>query len=189
MSDQSSSAEARAAESSGAHPDRRAAAFFDMDKTLIAENSGSVYLKKRFRNGEVGVSDLATGLAAYLRYKMGVLDASESTKALMSGLQGRLESELADEGRVLCETEIVPLIYPAAAAAVRFHQDRGDLVCIVSGSLGFVVEPLGAHLAIEHTICSQVEMRDGRFTGELVKPLCFEEGKLYWLQEFIERQG
>ena len=189
MTDPPSSAEAGAATFEDTRLDRRAAAFFDMDKTLIAENSGSIYLRKRFRNGEVGVSILATSLSAYLRYKMGILDASESTQALMSGLRGRLESELVDEGRTLCEKEIVPLIYPAAAAAVRLHQERGDLVCVVSGSMGFVVEPLAAHLAIEHTVCSQVEIRDGRFTGELVKPLCFEEGKLYWLQEFIERHG
>ena len=164
---------------------RRVAAFFDMDKTIIAENSGSVYMKHLFRQGEVGAFDLAIGLVAYLRYKLGMLDIEASTRSLVIGLKGRTASDLIEEGRTLCAQEIVPLIYPAAAATIRDHQKKGDLVCIVSGSLGFVVEPVAAHLGVQHMIHSQLEMEDGRVTGELVQPLCFEEGKLYWLRDFI----
>ena len=45
----------------------RVGAFFDMDKTLIAENSGSVYMKARYERGEFDAWDLAMGLFAYLR--------------------------------------------------------------------------------------------------------------------------
>ena len=166
---------------------RRVAAFFDMDKTIIAENSGSVYMKHLYRQGEVGAFDLAIGLVAYLRYKLGMLDVEESTRSLVSGLKGRSESDLIEEGRALCARKIFPLIYPSAATTIRGHQKKGDLVCIVSGSLGFVVEPVAAHLGIRHMIHSRLEMEDGRVTGELVYPLCFEEGKLYWLQDFIRR--
>ena len=49
-------------------------AFFDMDKTLIAENSGALFMRYRYERGEVGGWELAKGLAAYLQYKLGVLD-------------------------------------------------------------------------------------------------------------------
>ena len=167
----------------------RAAAFFDMDKTLIAENSGSVYMKERFRKGEIGPAELAQGAFDYLRYKLGVLDLLESTRSLMADLAGRRESEVDEEGRRFCEERIFPLVYPGALESVRRHQARGDLVCIVSGSMGFVVNPLAAHLGIEYAIHSRIEERDGRLTGEVVEPLCFEEGKIHWLKAFIEERG
>ncbi len=52
----------------------RVAAFFDMDKTLIAENSAVLYVRHRHALGEIGAWDLAKGLGAYVRYKLGVLD-------------------------------------------------------------------------------------------------------------------
>ena len=160
-----------------------------MDKTLIAENSGSVYMKRRYREGEIGAVELARGAFDYLRYKLGVLDLVESTRAMMSGLAGREVAEVYEEARALCEESIFPLVYPGALERVRHHEARGDLVCIVSGSMGFVVDPLAAHLGIEHVIHTRVEQNEGRLTGEVVEPLCFEEGKVYWLGEFIEEHG
>ena len=179
----------KAAKSFGARASSRVGAFFDMDKTLIADNSGSIYMKKRYQDGEVGLVGLARGAFAYLRYKMGVFDMLKSTRAMTRDLKGRQESEFLAEGRLLCEEAMVPLIYPEAVAAVRSHQERGDLVCIVSGSMGFVVAPLAAHLGIEFSIFTQLETKDGRLTGEIVEPLCFGEGKVHWIQQLVEDQG
>ena len=57
----------------------RVGAFFDMDKTLICENSGSLYMKYRYERGELSAWELAKGLGAYLQYKAGVLDVSKAT--------------------------------------------------------------------------------------------------------------
>jgi HAD superfamily hydrolase (TIGR01490 family) len=159
------------------------AAFFDMDKTLIAENSASVYMKRRYRDGKIGAVQLAL---AYLRYKLGLLDLVESTRGLMVPLAGREVVEVWAEGQALCEESIFSLVYPGAVERVRHHQTRGDLVCIVSGSMGFVVDHVAAHLDIDHAIYTRVEEKAGRLTGEVVEPLCYERGKLYWLREFIQ---
>jgi HAD superfamily hydrolase (TIGR01490 family) len=179
----------KATKSFGARASSRVGAFFDMDKTLIADNSGSIYMKKRYQDGEIGLVELARGAFTYLRYKAGIFDMLKSTRAMTRDLKGRQESEFLAEGRLLCEEAMVPLIYPEAVAAVRSHQERGDLVCIVSGSMGFVVDPLAAHLGIEFSIFTQLETKDGRLTGEIVEPLCFGEGKVHWIQQLVEQQG
>jgi HAD superfamily hydrolase (TIGR01490 family) len=179
----------KAAKSFGARASSRVGAFFDMDKTLIAGNSGSIYMKKRYQDGEIGLVELAGGAFAYLRYKMGIFDMLKSTHAMTRDLNGRQESEFLAEGRLLCEEAMVPLIYPEAVAAVRSHQERGDLVCIVSGSMGFVVAPLAAHLGIDFSIFTQLETKDGCLTGKIVEPLCFGEGKVHWIQQLVEHQG
>jgi phosphoserine phosphatase len=79
----------KATKNFGARPSSRVGAFFDMDKTLIADNSGSIYMKKRYQDGEMGLLGLARGAFAYLRYRMGVFDMLKSTHAMTRDLKGR----------------------------------------------------------------------------------------------------
>ena len=60
---------------------------------------------------------------------------------------------------------------------------------IVSGATKFVVRPLAARLGIRHMLYTRLEVEDGCFTGRVVDPICFEEGKIYWLQQLIEEEG
>jgi len=166
----------------------RVAAFFDMDKTIIDENSGSVYMKSRFERGEIGGWDLAKGLGAYLQYKLGVLDLVTWIQSMAREYEGRSEAELLVEAGWLFEAAIARCIYPEAVQRIEEHRAQGHVVCIVSGSTRFVVEPLAQHLGVEHTVFTQLEVEDGRMTGQVIEPLCFEEGKVFWLRRFIEEQ-
>ncbi|MEE8581833.1 MAG: HAD family hydrolase [Myxococcota bacterium] len=167
----------------------RAAAFFDMDKTIISENSGSLYMKYRYQRGDISGWELAKGLGAYLQYKMGALNIRAWTKNMMLQFKGQKESELAEQAREWFNEMVVETIYPEAEELIRHHSDRGDIVAIVSGATKFVVEPLAERLAVEHMLYTRLEVEQGLFTGRVVEPICFEEGKIYWLQQFIEEHG
>jgi len=166
----------------------RCGAFFDMDKTLIAENSGSVYMKQRYQQGEIGPWQLARNLGAYLQYKLGVLDILAWTQEVMQEFRGRSEAELLDAARDLFRDSIQPLVYPEAEDVVRMHQQRGDVVCIVSGATRFVVEPLAEYLGVEHMLYTHLEVVAGAVTGRVVEPICFEDGKIHWMRQFIDEQ-
>lgn len=164
----------------------RIGAFFDMDKTLIAENSGSVFMKHRYEKGEIDTRELIRGLGDYLRYKAGVLDLSSWARGAMKELAGRSEADLEAEARAMFDASIVPVIYPEAIDIIRTHQEQGHIVAIVSGSTRFAVEPLAEHLGIEHSLFTVLEAEQGILTGNVVEPICFEEGKIYWLRNFID---
>ena len=164
----------------------RVGAFFDMDKTLIAENSGSVYMKRRYEKGEIDTWELVRGLGDYLRYKAGVLDLPSWARETMKEFAGRSEAELAAEAREMFVATIVPMIYPEAVDIIRKHQEQGHIVAIVSGSTRYAVEPLADHLGVEHSLFTVLESEQGVLTGNVVEPICFEEGKIYWLRRFIE---
>jgi HAD superfamily hydrolase (TIGR01490 family) len=167
----------------------RAGAFFDMDKTLIAENSGSLYMKYRYQRGEIGGLDLLKGIGAYLQYKLGVLDIRNWTKNMMVQFRGQSEAELEREAKTWFEEMVAPTIYPEALELVRKHEAQGHLVAIVSGATKFVVRPLASRLGIGHMLYTRLEVEDGRFTGRVIEPICFEEGKIYWLQQFVDEHG
>lgn len=163
----------------------RVGAFFDMDKTLIAENSGSVYMKHRYERGEISAWELAAGLGAYLRYKAGILDLPTWVRAMAKEFAGRDVADVEAEARELFAAHMGELVYPAAEALVKHHQDSGHVVVIVSGSTQFAVLPLAEHLKIEHAIYTELEVADGELTGNVVEPVCFEDGKIHWLRAFI----
>jgi HAD superfamily hydrolase (TIGR01490 family) len=167
----------------------RIGAFFDMDKTLIAENSGSLYMKYRYERGEVDGWDLAKGLFDYLRYKAGMLDIRAFTQQAMLEFRGQSERKLLREARDFVEQMVVPTVYPEAIEALRWHQKQGHIVAIVSGATKFVVRPVAEALGIKHYLYTRLEVEHGRFTGRVIDPLCFEEGKIYWLQQFIDERG
>ncbi len=108
---------------------------------------------------------------------------------MMVQFRGLSEAELEQEAEAWFEEMVVDTIYPEAAELVRKHQDQGHVVAIVSGATKFVVRPLASRLGIQHLLFTRLEVEEGVFTGRVIEPICFEEGKIYWLQQFIEEHG
>jgi putative phosphoserine phosphatase/1-acylglycerol-3-phosphate O-acyltransferase len=161
-------------------------AFFDMDKTLIAENSASLFMRHRYEQGQLTNLELLKGLGAYLQYKSGILDIRSWTANTMVQFRGQRERDLEEEANAWVEEMVVETIYPEAARLVAEHAQKGHVVAIVSGATRFVVRPIAAHLGIEHMLYTRLEVENGLFTGRVIEPICFEEGKIYWLQQFID---
>jgi HAD superfamily hydrolase (TIGR01490 family) len=167
----------------------RAAAFFDVDKTILAENSGTLYLRALYDRGEVGLGTLAVSLASYVQYKLNLLDLERWTRRTMEQFRGQSERALMREAVQWFEDYVRPTIYPEAVELVRKHEAEGHLVALVSGSPRFVIKPLADHLGVRHVMHTHLEVVEGQFTGRVLDPICFGEGKIYWLQQLLEREG
>jgi len=167
----------------------RIGAFFDMDKTILSENSATLYMRYRYERGEMSKRDLMRGLGAYFRYKIGILDIRSWTLDMMAQFDGQSEKKLAEEAIAWVEDAVVETVYPEAERLVDEHLAESHVVAIVSGATAFVVRPIAARLGIEHILYTRLEVENGLFTGRVIEPICFEEGKIYWLQQFIEEQG
>ena len=101
----------------------RVGAFFDMDKTLIAENSGSLFMRHQYEQGEIDGFELLKGFGAYVQYKLGVLDIANWTRKLMLQFAGRSESDLERQTAEWFEELVVPVIYPEAEKLVQAHRE------------------------------------------------------------------
>jgi putative phosphoserine phosphatase/1-acylglycerol-3-phosphate O-acyltransferase len=108
---------------------------------------------------------------------------------VMQQFKGESERTLARTAKAWMEEDVVPTIYPQAAELVGEHLAKGHVVAIVSGATKFVVRPLAEHLGIKHLLYTRLEVEKGHFTGRVVEPICFEDGKIYWLNQLVERQN
>ena len=167
----------------------RVGAFFDVDKTILAENSAALYLRALYERGEVDARTVLSNLGSYVQYKLNLLDIDRFTERTVKQFAGRSEEGLRQEAEDWFEHFVLPQIYPEARRLVSAHLERGHVVALVSGSTKYVVDPLAQHLGVKHAMHTHMDVRDGVFTGRVVQPVCVGEGKIYWLQQLIEREG
>jgi HAD superfamily hydrolase (TIGR01490 family) len=82
---------------------------------------------------------------------------------------------------------VVNYIAEKAVERMGQHRSRGHLVTIISASTPYAVGPVAAHLSVRDFLCTQVEVRHGRFTGNYVQPACYGEGKVYWAEQYARQ--
>ncbi len=100
------------------------------------------------------------------------------------------ETTLAARCAELFAQEVIAHVCDAGRRAVAEHRARGDVVAIVTGATPYMTRPLARHLAIDHIVTSELELGpDGCFTGRLVEPLCYGDGKLARARDLAARLG
>ncbi len=167
----------------------RAAAFFDLDRTLMAGSSGAHFGRAAFKSGMVSRRQMARWAIDHLRFRLRGAsdhDTDELMKEIRELLAGVPERELKRMVPDLL-AGILPRIYPQMLDEVRTHQDAGRPTFIVSAAGHGVVELLAEVLDMEGGIGTRYEVdADGRYTGELVDGLNYGDLKIAPMRRFAE---
>lgn len=153
------------------------AALFDMDRTLVRKETGSLYVRYQRDIGRASTLDLLKTLYWVGQYTLGILDADKVADNVLLSMRGKSEAAFVTE----CEdwfTKYVEVhIADKGREAVARHRDRGDVCAIVTGATRYAAGPLAKRLEIEHVVASELEIDGaGQFTGRAVKPLCLGMG-------------
>lgn len=171
---------------------QRAAAFFDLDKTLMAGSSGMQFARVATRHGVVGRRQLARWAVEHLRYRLrGTTDERTNevlrvARELIAGVPERTIARMNPE--VLAA--ILPRVYPQMLDEVNSHQDAGRATFIVSAAGNGVVEPLATVLGMDGGIGTSYEIdAEGAFTGRLDGPFVYGPGKVEAMESFAAEHG
>ncbi len=170
----------------------RAAAFFDLDKTLMAGSSGMQFARVATRHGIVGRRQLARWGVEHLRYRLrGTTDERTAevlkvARDLIAGVPARSLERMNPE----VMAAILPRVYPQMLDEVYAHQDAGRATLIVSAAGNGVVEPLAAVLGMDGGIGTRYEVgEDGAFTGRFDGPFVYGKGKVEAMEAFAAERG
>ncbi|MFF5856135.1 HAD family hydrolase [Streptomyces sp. NPDC012751] len=149
----------------------RAAAFFDLDKTVIAKSSTLTFSKSFYQGGLINRrAALRTAYAQFVFLAGGLdHDQMERMREYLSALCRGWNVQQVRE--IVAETLhdlIDPIIYDEAASLIEEHHTAGRDVVIVSTSGAEVVEPIGALLGADRVVATRMVVgEDGCFTGEV----------------------
>lgn len=146
------------------------AAFFDLDKTLLAQSSGLAFARPFYREGLMGRREALRSAYAQLIFSLsGANDkVTEGLRRELSRLVTGWDTETVR--RIIAETlsDVVdPLVHAEAIDTIEDHKRHGHAIVIVSASGADVVEPIAEWLRADHCIASELEIDQGRYTGNI----------------------
>ena len=164
-------------------------ALFDFDGTLISGYSATAFLRDQIARGELSPADLVQLTQAATRFGIGSLGFSALMAVHAQYLAGRSEEEYIANSERLFRRAIAKLIYPEARQLIEAHRAKGHSIAIISSATPYQVLPAAKDLEIDSVYATDLEVIDGRFTGGVVTPTCFGEGKVVAAETFAEAHG
>jgi putative phosphoserine phosphatase/1-acylglycerol-3-phosphate O-acyltransferase len=164
-------------------------AFFDLDQTLLAGFSATSFVRERFARGGITRRELSTTFYGALSFALGRTGFSDLMTVTTAAYGGLEESALEEVGEEVFVKHLAKQIYPEARALVQAHQAAGHTVAIITSATRYQADPVARDLGIEHVLCTELEVEEGVFTGEVIRPTCYGEGKAIAGQELAAREG
>jgi HAD superfamily hydrolase (TIGR01490 family) len=177
--------------SNGASAAPRGAAFFDLDKTLMAGSSGIFFARAAYETGMISRRRLARDIYENLRFRLlgstddRADDVRRRVGAMIAGVRVRDLQRLSP--RVL--SGVLPRLYPQMLQRAYAHQDEGMPVYILTAASQEMADLLARVLAFDGGLGSRSEIVDGRYTGRPAGPFNYREGKVLSMQEVAALEG
>jgi HAD superfamily hydrolase (TIGR01490 family) len=170
---------------------RPTAAFFDLDKTIIAKSSTLAFSREFQAGGLISRGAVLRSAYAQFVYLVGGADHDqmEKLRQFMSQLCAGWDVETVKA--IVNDTlhNIVdPLVYDEAVSLIEEHHAAGRDVIIVSTSGSEVVEPIGEMLGADKVIATRMDVQDGRYTGE-IRFYAYAENKAKAIRDLARKRG
>ncbi|QKT06042.1 HAD-IB family hydrolase [Gordonia sp. X0973] len=167
------------------------AAFFDLDKTVIARSSALAFTKPFYSGGLINRRSVIKSAYAQLLFTLTGADEDQVEK-LRAHVTDMCRGWPVDQiNSIVQETlhDIVePLVFAEATELIANHQARGHAVVLISASGREMVEPIGEMLGVDAVRASRMAVTDGRYSGEL-EFYCYGTAKADAMRELAEQLG
>ena len=148
----------------------RAAAFFDLDKTIIAKSSTLAFGRPFFHGGLINRRAVLKTAYAQLVFSLAGADAQQMERLraqLTTMVTGWDAATVQDIVQETLHDIVDPLVYAEAADLIEEHRAAGREIVIVSSSGAEIVEPIGEMLGVDRVVATRMVVVDGRYTGEM----------------------
>ncbi len=168
-----------------------AAAFFDLDRTLMAGSSGMHWARAAHRSGLLPRRQLWADAWANVMFRLqGSTDeGTEKVRDRVGAwIEGRRVTDL-DRLSPLVLSGVLPRLYPQMLDVAYGHQDAGVPVFICTAATQGTADMLAHVLGFDGAAGSRLEARDGVYTGGFDDPFCYREGKPVRMRELAEARG
>jgi putative phosphoserine phosphatase/1-acylglycerol-3-phosphate O-acyltransferase len=165
------------------------AAFFDMDRTILNDSSGRLYLRYLVQSGQIGASQWPRIAWWLLCYLLGLVDFPRAMVRMMLMPSSGEEEPLLEEVNAWFEKWLAPHITTDAVRRIEQHRELGHRLVVLSAATVYMVRPLAERLGVPNYLCTHLELLDGRFTGHLVEPVAYGHGKVQLAEQFARDNG
>jgi HAD superfamily hydrolase (TIGR01490 family) len=169
----------------------RAAAFFDVDRTLVSGSSGFAILIEMMRAGIVTRRQLASGVVVSARFRLWGLDDA-TTDAVRLRVSGYVAGVSTDRLTAISDAvlqRVLPRVYPEILTRAHAHQDAGEPAYLITASTQEFADLFAEVLDFDGAVGSRSEIVAGRYTGRPGGPFIYGDGKVTAMQEIAAQAG
>ncbi len=167
----------------------RRVAFFDMDGTVMAANSGRAYIEALRREGALSRLELVRAAVLLVRYAAGAVDLEEAMRRIVAASAGTEVSVIARRAAAVVKAELLPSVYAEALERTAHHRAKGDTVVLLSASLPWLAEPVARIVGAHACLCTRPRVADGVLTGAVEGRPCAGAGKAWWARRWCREHG
>mgnify|MGYP002713516574 FL=1 len=150
------------------------AAFFDLDKTIIATSSAFAFGKEFLHNGLISRQkawDLTLTKAQYMLVGQSSEKMDSTRDTLANMVTGWPVQEIQRITTETMRSVVTPAIYAEARELIDAHKAQGHDVIIISASARILVEPIARELGVDTVVATEMAVKGGRLTGEITRYL------------------
>jgi HAD superfamily hydrolase (TIGR01490 family) len=165
-------------------------AFFDLDRTLLADNSAVLWIRSERRNGRISSWELVRAASWLLRYRLGVASMDDALRQAIATLEGESAEQLRERTEAFYQQHVRGRFRPGGLAALEEHRRKGERCTLLTSSTSYLAEPVARELGLDDVLCNRLEVdARGFYTGRSQGELCYGEGKLAQATEYTRRLG
>jgi len=170
----------------------RAAAFYDLEGTLVSTNLvHTLGFYARRQQGLFATIKKSVGTLAKLPFFAATDFYSRNVfnEVFFKSYEGESEDRLRFFSQELFEEVLKPAIYDGTSELIAQSKKLGQRQIVITGALDFTVKPLVDYLGIDELAANRLEFVNGSATGRLLPPVMASATKARWIREYAEREG
>ncbi len=164
-------------------------AFYDLDRTILSTSSGKLFVQYLYKTGIISGMDLLAGFYISFIHRLGIIHSDAIIRKWVARFSGWSEEEMQNMTDHWFASMVEPTIRDNAAESIREHNNKGAQTVILSAATRFICEPVQHRLNMDHTLCTELEIRNGEFTGHIIGGYNHGEEKLRSAVDYCNKNG
>ncbi len=174
-------------------PDPRAAAFFDLDNTIVQGASIFHFAKGMYRRGFFNARTIAKALWFQTYFRAAgserAAHVEDARQTMLAFIAGRTVAEITQVGEEVYEESVAKRIWPGTRAIAQLHLDAGQQVWLVTAAPVELSAIIAARLGLTGALGTTAEHEDGVYTGRLVGELLHGPAKADAMRDLALQHG
>ncbi len=164
-------------------------AFFDLDGTVTAVNSGYALVRTARDNKLIAISGVVNAIMLSLVYKLHLSPAKTIINDMgrwLKGMRVDLLTEVANEAVV---KYLVGSVYEKAVEEIEYHRSKNAEVALLSSAVSEICSPMAEFLGVQTIICTEMEKVNGLLTGFAESTYCYGDEKARRLHSYCRQRS
>ena len=174
-------------------PDPQAAAFFDVDNTLI-QGASIILLARGLAKHKFFTAQDVAGMAwSQIKFRVSgkenAGDVAAGRDKALSFVEGHTVAELTALSEEVVDTSMLDRVWPGTRSLVQMHLDAGQQVWLVTATPVMLARVIASRLGLSGALGTVAEEEDGVYTGRLVGDILHGPGKAHAISTLAEAEG